>query len=346
MSTKYSSTSDLVQYSTVEYLYWYQITDYCAPPNDEIMEQDNELLCHGLGYSNADTSQSETNAADQWAEYYMQQCLSYHEEQEMRRAKSTELATDASNNENEKSEVVKVEEQEHKMKDSGDFQNLIKTAQARAREVLLKIREDPSAFSITSVTPSADFPSQRFRAWQIQSQKNTEFYNKNFAYLRRRQLQGLQQKELDIALQQQETEKQMLAIQKKRWDRFAFHKRKAEQQRAGIGTKEQRNISKEGHKIERSLNEVKTVAVYVSGLTETDNASRTLRDLFSGYGNVSKVHQYRGKPSNELKGDGLVVFSLKSLENGNDLLETVCGQVRPLRSQTSFVHCGRRFKIV
>lgn len=70
-----------------------------------------------------------------------------------------------------------------------------------------------------------------------------------------------------------------------------------------------------------------SLAIYVSGLPVASVDEEYIRQLFGCYGAICKVHFYRDKQSNRLKGDGLVVFRLEDTTQINDLLQIVCGQV-------------------
>jgi hypothetical protein len=73
-----------------------------------------------------------------------------------------------------------------------------------------------------------------------------------------------------------------------------------------------------------------TAAVYVTGLPmESDDATvpeTLIRHLFGSYGTIVKVHLYRDKQYNRLKGDGLVVYRVEQMPR-DILVETVCAQV-------------------
>lgn len=88
----------------------------------------------------------------------------------------------------------------------------------------------------------------------------------------------------------------------------------------------------------KSLAIAATVAIYVSGfpVAEPNVVSEAfVRQLFGAYGKISRVHFYRNRCDQSLKGDGLIVYAVDELDQrGNDgatqLLESVCVQVSEL----------------
>ena len=100
--------------------------------------------------------------------------------------------------------------------------------------------------------------------------------------------------------------------------------------------------SDERHKVERvkrqalatrhdasAMDSGASVALYLSGMPTDDSIDeKTVRHLFGSYGVIRKVRFYRNKETGMLKGDGLLVFQVNQGDLSQDLVSTVCSQVR------------------
>jgi hypothetical protein len=103
-----------------------------------------------------------------------------------------------------------------------------------------------------------------------------------------------------------------------------FQQRGNAQSCAGIGTDQWYHLTKRAEKHISSTTD--SVAIYVDNLPRDGSAGEDLlRNLFSLYGTIRKVHFYLDKQTQELKGDALVIFH--NVQDKNLLIEAVCSQL-------------------
>ena len=87
-----------------------------------------------------------------------------------------------------------------------------------------------------------------------------------------------------------------------------------------------------------------TAAIYVSGFPVVQPSvvdEDFVRQLFGSYGKIAKVHLYRNRQDQTLKGDGLIVYAIDEKDDVASFLESICGQV----SSAALVACSHE-KIV
>jgi RNA recognition motif-containing protein len=103
---------------------------------------------------------------------------------------------------------------------------------------------------------------------------------------------------------------------------------------AGIGTEERHRVEEKiqkrrGPNHSNNASSSDSVAIYVSNLTPDGSANDDLlRELFSSYGEIRKIHFYVDRDTGRRKGDALVIYSLRQDQDRTTLTESVCSQVR------------------
>jgi hypothetical protein len=97
---------------------------------------------------------------------------------------------------------------------------------------------------------------------------------------------------------------------------------------AGIGTQERQTVE---HKRKQATAKKSddSLAIYVCGLpTDGSVTQEVLQALFGNFGTLRKIHMYVDKQTGDLKGDALVIYQITNDQEKNELLESVCSQVR------------------
>jgi hypothetical protein len=202
----------------------------------------------------------------------------------------------------------------------------------------------------TSTAPSL-YQQQRITAFQREAVRKHAALLKNFEYVavqQDRRLHQLTAQAEQSRLDQARMQEHHSAVLEER-----KRARQPQQQAGGIGTKQRRvgehRKRANGHPRTDAGADANTddhqssVAIYLSGLDETDGSSSagggggrddqlqdSVRGLFSSYGKIGKVHVYRNKRTGCLKGDALVVFQVSCQAEGDALVEMVCSQVSRL----------------
>jgi hypothetical protein len=94
----------------------------------------------------------------------------------------------------------------------------------------------------------------------------------------------------------------------------------------GIGA-DQQQTRQEKNKYKTNIDD--SVAIYVSGLpTDGSVTDGLMRALFGCHGTLRKIHIYINKQTGEPKGDALVIYQLEMDKDRNELVDSVCCQVR------------------
>jgi len=309
----------------------------------------------GLGYHSAAASHqqqqhheaqaaavpSAPDNADVLMKQYLQQCLEYHEEQQaLREEETTEqmhfVPSSHPANQQSQSTEEQCQSSAEIIKDSPketskstvvghqDINSKVEEARSRARAILQRFQQQQQELLLNPSTASVDrttvslYREQRVRAFQREEERKRRALLKNLDYLARKQTQRLEQ----LSAQTEQTELHYKTTLEER-------KRANLQSQAGIGSKKRQHIELRKQatgSIPRP--EDASVAVYLSGLPIDGSIGEDfLRQLFGSYGKIRKIHFYRSKETNELKGDGLVIFELLRKSEMDELLENVCSQV-------------------
>ena len=98
---------------------------------------------------------------------------------------------------------------------------------------------------------------------------------------------------------------------------------------AGIGTEQrERAEKKRKRQSQHHVPANESLAIYVSNLpTDGSVTDQLMEALFGSYGSLRKIHFYRDKATDELKGDALVIYNLDRDTDKSSLVESVCSQV-------------------
>lgn len=196
---------------------------------------------------------------------------------------------------------------------------------------------------------------QRRKAALRQRQRFQEAWQKNFAYLLRKhetetqQLQerigAAQQREVDGARKYQ----QIMEERRKRQQEQQKQQEKLQQKsQAGIGTQKRKRVEiTKAAQTATTTTSNQTAALYITGIPRDQSISmNVIGDIFRAYGNVTKVNFYRDKRNGDLKGDGLIVYKVKTWREKEELTETVCTQVSPLFCALKTMMDGEAFRFV
>jgi len=190
----------------------------------------------------------------------------------------------------------------------------------------------------TTITPRIapmEYRHQREQFFIKEKQRFHKAMLKNFEYVAKkeeqryeRQLQQIQQtKDMELQLNQHQSNilQQRQQSQQKKQQHFST--------KAGIGTARRQQLEsckqQKGHSVK--IQQQQGIAIYFSGLPTDGSIQQVhLQQLFSSYGPIQKIHLYRNKRTNQMKGDGLIVYE-DNYEDGaikkETLLDTVCSQV-------------------
>lgn len=310
----------------------------------------------GLGYQNQDRHNSlfngdSDNEVNKLMQHYLQQCVVFHQQCQEERSKKE----DSSIKEERINPIaaVKVEEEDqdsdqafyrsqhggisenevrereerqqktlHKQIESGRFraQAILEKLNAQAKDKSSQLL-DPSTARILTQPPEF-YSAQRRDALANERDKLIRFWHKNVAYVMERDKKRLEASQDDLLVYQASLQAQQQA-------RYEQRKRAVTGgvNVPGIGTekrrrKEQRRIMKQ--------QQLPTVAIYLSGLPASITAD-LIQPLFASYGTIRKVHLYRDKATDRLKGDGLVIFEVQDAQTPQEIVRASCGQVRSHR---------------
>jgi hypothetical protein len=227
---------------------------------------------------------------------------------------------------------------------TSDIQKVAEAGRSRANAILEKFQQltrehgnMEGAENDEPFAPPSKFREKRERFFEKENQRKHKFLLKNLDYVGKRQNQRLQQTLSQLG-EAQKYESQLHdhynSILEQRKQKLSTNQ--SLHSEAGIGTGKRQRVEREksrkGHvPLSNNTSQDISLAVYLSGLT-TDDSFRedTLNQLFGSYGIIRKIHPYRNKQTGKLKGDALVIYQVKP-EEKDDLLETVCSQVRFLQ---------------
>lgn len=289
-------------------------------------------------------------SADSLVQLYLQQCLDYHEQQEMKRTMgassdlppSTTIQTKIPtlNNSAPHAKIDTIIPTPPAQQPDPLTATATKLEQWKAKNLIPNDNILPcTGHSLDMVTEQGtmspvEFRLQRERGLQRDQERQRRALLKNLEYVSRRETERLQHIAAEL-----EERKQMEAMAESRYQAILEQRQaqlmanKANSQ-AGIGSRKRQRFQKEQERQQQSSS---SVAVYVSGIpTDGSIDEKFVQQLFGCYGTIRKVHFYREKNDRrQLKGDGLIVFEFpregNSLVGGDDggqnLVATVCSQV-------------------
>ena len=217
------------------------------------------------------------------------------------------------------------------LKSEEDAAEEIRAARIRAEAIVARFQQQQQQLL---QAPCADTPwahdgvsspvfvAQRQAALREEQSRKEHFLQKNLHYVAGREQKRLEELSQTVDQAQQWSQEYQALLEERQRTRYEQRKQAAANARntsqAGIGTAQRR----------RPKERMSTVAVYLSGLpTDGIVDSEFIRTLFESYGHIQKVHLYRDKSSDALKGDGLVIFRVSSNEEQENLLRNVCEQV-------------------
>jgi hypothetical protein len=185
--------------------------------------------------------------------------------------------------------------------------------------------------------PLSIYREQRIAGLQREETRKHAALLKNLEYVAARENERYQQ----LMVQAKKTRQHQQHIHDR--SQNVLEERKRAQFAAGTKLKSQRGVGAGRRTTIDSVKQAKThapggqqqeereqssVAIYLSGIPTNDTVGDgMLRQLFSSYGKILKLHFYRNKKTGQLKGDGLIVYQVSSKERGNDLIQLVRSQV-------------------
>jgi RNA recognition motif. (a.k.a. RRM, RBD, or RNP domain) len=320
-------------------------------------EEDSHL---GLGYSSTPSEHHDAGVQDDDGEsgsssavagdmlrILMQQCLAYHLEQQKQQEAPesfshfqpslTETGTAASE------PIITVNPNPADSKEAA-----AQEGRARANAILEKFQRRSREHGViessclsgdgkttaTTATPASELRMKRENCLAQESLRKKQFWVKNLEYVTKRDRQRLQHQLAQVEeAKQWETQVQehyLLALEERK-KRLRNGSQLISQ--AGIGSVKRKRVEKEKNRTSLGHFDQQadaSVSIYVKGIpTDGSVAEETIKNLFSSYGTIRKVHFYRNKQTSTLKGDALVVFQATSKGTEREtVLKNVCSQVR------------------
>lgn len=297
---------------------------------------DERSSCYGMGGLGASSMDSTpTTMSHMLHDYWQQQYTEYQAQQQRI------IAHDANSPRFSESTTTFAET---KNSTTIDPESMIREARARAKLIVQRLggtttADDPGSTAL-------EFTQQRIQALQLEEDRKRVYFNKNIAYATK-----IEQERLFVESQQAQQAQEwhaeyLLLLEQRQAAKLEQRKRAAEQLResklAGVGSQKQRTRNNReqrqvaGMPSKRSRGETSsqtatktTVAVYVSGFPSDGSIdAEFLTALFSSYGSIRKAHLYRDRQTGRLKGDGLIIFEVSAAQGGEELILTVCEQVR------------------
>lgn len=249
-------------------------------------------------------------------------------------------------------------EQETTSSTNKDIHEIAEEGRSRANAILAKFQKltqehggiinGASDSEAATSSEASQFRIKREQFLEQENQRKHKFLLKNLEYVGKRQDRQLQQ-QLTQLNEAQQYEKQMQvhyqqALEQRKQRLLQGHKQKKQpslNSQAGIGTSKRQRVeqhkSRKEHlpfpnhhhnKPQDTSNTTISLAVYLSGLpTDGSLQDDTLRPLFQTYGSIRKIHFYRNKQTEKLKGDALVIYQVEP-EQKDQVLRMVCSQVR------------------
>ena len=248
------------------------------------------------------------------------------------------------------------------------LEELVEAAKVRARAVLAQfgltglspittrtIEVDAGPTNMESVSESLPqqstqhlphyFAQQREIGLEREEQRKHLALLKNFEYvmhIESERIGKLQAAQDQVSQWEQISQKQYQQKLEKRREYLQIQKRpeKSNDQ----NTRQQKRLRNNSQQKPREREPVTTAAIYVSGFPVVQPSvvdEDFVRQLFGSYGKIAKVHLYRNRQDQTLKGDGLIVYAIDDKDDVASFLESICGQV----SSAALVACSHH-KIV
>eukprot|EP00541_Cyclophora_tenuis_P016986 CAMPEP_0116551000 /NCGR_PEP_ID=MMETSP0397-20121206/5728_1 /TAXON_ID=216820 /ORGANISM="Cyclophora tenuis, Strain ECT3854" /LENGTH=322 /DNA_ID=CAMNT_0004075871 /DNA_START=95 /DNA_END=1063 /DNA_ORIENTATION=+ len=281
-------------------------------------------------------------SADELMKHHLQQCLDYH--QEMVSITSSGASTDTPRFVSETRGQQETTEKPHSQNEFADSrsaknetpQNTADLVEEKAFDVqvpedaIIKAKAIVQKFLLQTknrddMTPE-ECRSRRLHWFQKEQERYQKALLKNLEYVARKEERRLQHQ-----LAQIQQAKQIETDMEKQHT-FALEKRKqmfSNMTKAGIGSTKRQKLEdhkrRKGHSGQDS-HAHETAAVYLSSLPRSIEEG-TIRAMFESYGTIRNVRFYRHKETQELKGDGLLVYQIRKGASKSDLMELVCMQV-------------------
>lgn len=317
-------------------------------------DNDGTATCASSSFSPAvaDTisSSSAVNNMEKLMESYMQQCLSYHDqqlEQQRQQEKNPSLNQNTTSTQEDQYSLTSSsttpplfisasKSTETQMKDK-DYQQKLQNARLIAQKLASKskpISTTTTQLNLTTFSSYSnskdDYPyAQKRRDFMtnIHSNKLRSHLLKNFDYILKKD-EEVHSIQIQHLLQQQQLQTTMNQPKKqKRHNGVVFQ---AQSVMGGIGTQErkklQKSIDKQHHsflqKGKKRKNHTKCCALYINGIKHQTHQRRQqqqqkmIREMFDMYGTIKTCTFYIDKQTNMYKGDGLLVY------NWEDILKT------------------------
>ena len=224
-----------------------------------------------------------------------------------------------------------------------DQNDLVAQGKARALAALSRIQQQPAAAPQTLLSTgfqhilvNGQVAEKRKRAFEQETTRKRAALQRNLEYLagkESRRIALLEQQAAEAAVLEQNAKAQLQQQLRERQDRLL-----------GVSPKPVTVT----HNTSKSYQQQHTTAaLYLSGLDPSDCEESAIRTLFGVFGTVRKVHFYANKRTGELKGDGLVVYSVADAAAVESIIDSVCGQVStelqaPCWADNEFIWLNRR----
>ena len=229
----------------------------------------------------------------------------------------------------------------------------LKSAVQRAQDIVRKFQAQeealvnigapshPTTMSDAIIYPNhmASLPElQRIRAHQREQRRLEEALIKNFDYISRKANQ--QYNHTVVRLQTTTTAPVMSSL--------GHPQIKGLQSQAGVGTKQRKQVERRKEKVGATVfSNTASLAMYFSGIpkneeSDSSNITKLLTQIFEAYGKVEKIHLYRDRESNQIKGDGIVVYETVPGRKAMELVECLVSQVNRMVAYGSLCSASYR----
>ena len=320
----------------------------------------------GLGYHdyNSQGQHREETSVDQLMKNYMKQCLDYHQEQ---MAATTSDVVDhtpqfvppsrAQESKHEETEAVPstisfpVQKEVKEPQEANGMQQEQEVDVSVPDETIAKAKAIAQKFLLQQPKDRDNMTPEECRVrrenWvQKEQERFHKALLKNFEYIARREERRLklQLAKIEEARRiEQDLEKQHALRLQQRQQMVVVHNK------AGIGTGKRKRLEgfkkRKGHAAAAAStpDNSDTAALYLSSLPPSVE-EETIHAVFGSYGTIRKVHFYRHKETQQLKGDGLLVYQLQKGISKSELLKSVCMQVSSNRWAKETIVCVERRK--
>jgi len=308
----------------------------------------------GLGFSHYGGEEaprapsSAIDAADSLMKHYLQQCLDFHEDQQHQQTEETSIPQFVTAQHPPPPLPVSAAPPTHSDMPPAPFMMVVSTEQssvassvsdplshpyaqeaiAKAKAIVQKFQQQHHEFPLQESHASLLPADYRYRRQQELAKEQERLHKatlKNFEYVARREEERLKRQ-----LAQLEETKVLEHQLQEQQAAFLVSRREKQQtlSKAGIGTSRRQALEKQkqrkGHV--GKMNDDLSVAIYLAGLPTTVTED-FVKQLFESYGTIRRVHLYRHKQTGELKGDALLVYNVRKVEEKQSIFDAACSQV-------------------